>query len=55
MLRNVVKSKINTHIYHFKGELEDVGMRNSYEAEFNVKFIEVGGRRQDGKSWSEFA
>ena len=53
MLRNVVKSKIITHIYHFKGELEEAGLKEAFEQEFDVKFVQVGGRRDNGKSWSE--
>lgn len=53
MLRNVLKSKILVHVYHFKGELEEPGLKDGFESEYDIKFVEVGGRRQDGKSWSE--
>lgn len=49
-----MNSKILVHVYHFKGELEEPGLKDGFEAEFDIKFIEVSGRRQDGKSWSEY-
>ena len=55
MLRNVVKSKIITHIYHFKGELEEPGLKDGFAEKYDVQFIEVGGRRQNGKSWSKLS
>lgn len=53
MLRKVIGSKILVHVYHFTGELEEPGIKDGFEAEYDIKFVEVGGRRQDGKSWSE--
>ena len=52
MLRNVIKSKIITHVYHFNGELEEPGLKDGFAEKYDVQFVEVGGRRQNGKSWS---
>jgi hypothetical protein len=40
-------------MYHFTGELEDKELRAELEASYDLKLIEVSGKRPNGKSWSE--
>jgi alpha 1,2-mannosyltransferase len=40
-------------MYHFTGELEDKELRAELEASYDLKLVEVSGKRPNGKSWSE--
>jgi hypothetical protein len=53
MLRNVLHSKLPIEMYHFTGELEDKELRAELEASYDLKLVEVSGKRPNGKSWSE--
>lgn len=54
MLRNVLHSDIPVELYHFTGEMTDEAMRKELVEEYGVTLREVGNKRPDGKSWSEF-
>jgi hypothetical protein len=54
MLRNVLHSKLPIEMYHFTGELEDKELRAELEASYDLKLVEVSGKRPNGKSWSKF-
>ena len=54
MLRNVLHSTLPIEMYHFTGELEDKELRAELEASYDLKLVEVSGKRPNGKSWSEF-
>lgn len=41
-------------MYHFTGELEDKELRAELEASYDLKLVEVSGKRPNGKSWSEY-
>jgi hypothetical protein len=53
MLRNVLHSKLPIEMYHFTGELEDKELRAELEASYDLKLVEVSGKRPNGKSWSK--
>ena len=53
MLRNVLHSTLPIEMYHFTGELEDKELRAELEASYDLKLVEVSGKRPNGKSWSE--
>jgi len=55
MLRNVLHSTLPIEMYHFTGELEDKELRAELEASYDLKLVEVSGKRPNGKSWSEFS
>ena len=54
MLRKVLHSTLPIEMYHFTGELEDKELRAELEASYDLKLVEVSGKRPNGKSWSEF-
>jgi hypothetical protein len=41
-------------MYHFTGELEDQELRAELEASYDLRLVEVSGKRPNGKSWSKF-
>lgn len=55
MLRNVLHSTLPIEMYHFTGELEDKELRAELEASYDLRLVEVSGKRPNGKSWSESA
>jgi hypothetical protein len=40
-------------MYHFTGELEDQELRAELEASYDLRLVEVSGKRPNGKSWSK--
>lgn len=53
MLRNVLHSTLPIEMYHFPDEMQDKELRAELEATYDLKLVEVSGKRPNGKSWSE--
>lgn len=52
MLRNVLKCTLPIELYHFPDEFQDPALREELVASYDLRLMEVGGKRPNGKSWS---
>lgn len=53
MLRKVLHSTLPIEMYHFPDEMQDKALREELEASYDLKLVEVSGKRPNGKSWSK--
>ena len=53
MLRKVLHSTLPIEMYHFPDEMQDKELREELEATYDLKLVEVSGKRPNGKSWSK--